>query len=84
MAGGGAMADAFISLGDKLHNNFNSTMNILANRRQGDQKLALERDQFEMDKQRQAIENMINQQKLMAMQGQNKWMADFRRGMARG
>lgn len=41
-------------------------------------------EQMNLQRQRQAIEEMLMKQNIIAAQNQNKWNADFRRGMARG
>jgi hypothetical protein len=46
--GGGAMADAFINLGDLLHKNFSSNMNSAFQNRQARNSLAENKRQFDL------------------------------------
>lgn len=47
-AGGGAMADAFINLGDKLHNNFSANMDSAFQNRNTRNALAENKRQFDI------------------------------------
>lgn len=68
-AGGGALTDAFVNLGDKLHNNFNDTFSLVTQQKDVIQKYEHLTKQLEFDKKKFGLQFAL--QKLQTMRGIN-------------
>lgn len=69
MSGGGAMADAFVNLGDKLHNNINSSIQVMTQNRDMVEKYQHLAKQLEFEKDKFGLQFAL--QKLQTMRGLN-------------
>ena len=81
--GGGGKVDAFVQLGDKIHKNVNSSIEIIGNLKNNKELRKLKARELALEKDKWGIQRILEQQKNAQAMQQTTWKRGFMQAMAK-